>query len=167
MFVRQLNKRFYSLFSGYTETENAPFTAENAAKFLGDASRVRCRDYVYRLTSSHYTVTETTTSNWFFVLTNAAVFFPFKDVEKTPRIEIEFLDSVSSSPFGAPVEEDPGVPAPLVFGREGLKRFEEYKNLFYVLGDRVNVRCKALTVDGEPFRGYVLLSGVEVNLKGA
>lgn len=167
MFVRQLNKRFYSLFSGYREKEHGVFTAENAAKFLVDARLVRCKDYVFYLSSSHHATTLTTTSNWFFVLTNAAVYFPFKNVREFPKTEIEFLDSVCTSPFGAPVEYDPGVPSPLVFAREGLGRFEEYKNLFYVLGDHINLRVKAHPVDSEPFMGAVLLSGVEVNLEGA
>lgn len=169
MFARQLLERFSSLFAGYRDTERGTFDAPRAARFIGDAKRVRCKDYIYKLpidNGAPVGVNITTTPNWFFILTNAAVYFDGLTGQNSPLVKIKFPDSVVDSPF-ADVIGFEGVPASLVFGREGGERFEEYKNLFYVMGDRVN-----LTVDLKPAAstycyGYLLLSGVELNLLGA
>lgn len=167
MSIKQLNARFAELFSGYSETEDGPFTAASAARFLGESRLVRCKDYIYEVRSDKPGRIVTTTSNWFFVLTNAAVYFPFKDVGDYPRIELDFIDSVVKSPFADRIGEPEGVPAPLIFGREGRGRFEEYKNLYYCMGDRVNIRVKAHATNNDAYRGFVLLSGVEVDVMGA
>lgn len=166
MFVRQLNKRFYSLFSGYREDVDGPFNAVNAAKFIGDARRVRCADYVYKYTlnGGRITRTETTHANWFFILTNAAAYTENTEVANLPEIALDFQDSVQATPFVTAVEKAGAVPSNLVFGREGVGRYEEYKNLFWVLGDRINVSVQVNPVNNTPCRSYVLLSGVEIDL---
>lgn len=168
MFVRQLNARFAALFSGYREEEHGVFNAENAALFLGDARRVRCKDYVYALdivNGVQVTKNLTTTANWFFILTNAAVWFDGLTGSNSPDVRINFPDNVVNGPFAYAIDKR-GVPASLVFGREGGDRFEEYKNLFYVMGDRVNIEVTATPAAGTYCHGYVFLTGVEVDLKG-
>lgn len=168
MFVRQLNARFAALFSGYREEERGPFNAESAARFLGDARRVRCKDYVYKLdivNGAPVSENLTTTANWFFVLTNAAVFFEGLTGANSPQVRLTFPDNVVNGPFAYALDKR-GVPASLVFGSEGRARYQEYKNLFYVLGDRINVDVSITPAAGTYCHGYVLLTGVEVDLQG-
>lgn len=168
MFVRQLNNRFAHLFAGYKESENGVFNAVNAARFLKDAKRVRSKDYVYKLnlTGSDVTVEETTTPNWFFILTNAAVYWDVKTTAALPKVSVKFPDSVVDTTFATDIRDNGAVPSAVVFGREGVGRFEEYKNLFYVMGDRVTATVKAEPVTNDYYHGYVLLTGVELDLSG-
>ena len=168
MFVRQLNARFAALFSGYREEERGAFNAERAAAFLGDACRVRCKDYVYKLdivNGAAVSENITTTANWFFIITNAAVYFEGLTGANSPNVRLSFPDNVVNSPFASVIGRE-GVPASLVFGREGAGRYEEYKNLFYVMGDRINIDVAAIPAAGTYCNGYVLLTGVELDLKG-
>lgn len=168
MFVRQLNNRFAHLFAGYKESENGVFNAENAARFLKNARRVRCKDYVYKVDLNHgeSEIEETTTPNWFFILTNAAVYFDAPTTKAFPKVSIKFPDSVIDTTFGTDIRDAGAVPSAVVFGREGLGRFEEYKNLFYVMGERVTATVKVEPVTVDPYHGSVLLTGVEIDLSG-
>ena len=168
MFVKQLNAGLSQLFAGYSEKEHGVFNAKNAARFLGDAKRVRCKDYVYYLPIENGAYVEknvTTTANWFFVMTNAAVYFDGLSGSNSPLINLSFPDNVVDTPFATQIGRA-GVPASLVFGGEGGKRYEEYKNLLYVMGDRINMTVKCTPAASTYCHGYVLITGVEVDLKG-
>lgn len=169
MFVRQLNARFASLFSGYREETHGRFTAETAARFIGDAKLVRCKDYVYKYdveNGGKISANVTTTPNWFFILTNAAVYFEGVTGANAPLVRLTFPDNVVNTPFSTNVQND-GVNSKLVFAYEGGGRYEEYKNLFYVMGDRVNVTVDIDAAAGVYSHGFVLLSGVELDIMGA
>lgn len=168
MFCRQLNRRFDALFTGYRE--KGKFTAEDAVKLAGDCKRVRGKDYIFSFdvspgSSVEHTVT--TTANWFFILTNAAVYFDSVDPDEFPRVEFDFIDSVVKSPFSENIEYPDGVPTGAVFAYEGKNRFQEYKNLFYVLGDRVNISVRCIPTVSKYSHGYVLLNGLELDLSEA
>ena len=166
MFVRQLNARFASLFAGYRDSERGAFDSEKAARFIGDARRVRCKDYIYNLdivNGAPVGENITTTPNWFFIMTNAAVYFDGLAGANSPLVRLRFPDNVVNSPF-ADILGVQGVPASLVFGREGGERFEEYKNLFYVMGDRINMRVDVTPAAATNCHGYLLLTGVEIDL---
>lgn len=166
MQVRSLQQRFAQLFSGYNVKEQGPFTCEQAAKFVRESRHVRAHDYVFSFdvdgTVQEQTVT--TVPQWFFILTNAAVYFDRTSGQVFPDVSITFPDAVGSTPFGTSREAAGNVPSKLVFATEGADRFEEYKNLFYVLGDRVNITAKVVPPAGYKFHGSILLSGVEIDL---
>ena len=171
MFVKQLNERFAKLFSGYNELEHGVFNAVNAIKFIGDSKRVRCKDYIFSVdieNGGQYSKELTSTANWFFILTNAAVWFDFdyRTAANAPRVRLTFPDNVVNHPFGLADIKADGVSSVLDFGREGLGRFEEYKNLIYIMGDRINMQCDVFANSGIYAHGAVLLTGVEVDLKG-
>lgn len=166
MFARQLIERFTNIFSGYREDKDGPFTAELAEKFLHDFRRVRNKDYIFSfgIDGTEQERTITTTCKWFFILTNAAVWFdaPVKD---WPDIKLVFPDCVATLPFSNEIKKAGEVPAALAFGREGAGRFEEYRNLYYVLGDQINVQI-TVKPHGKQMNGSVLLCGVELDLEG-
>ena len=169
MFCRQLNARFSALFAGYKDLERGAYDTAAARKFINEAGRVRCKDYVFKLpieNGGRVSREFTTTANWFFILTNAAVWFEGLTGTNAPRVTIDFPDYPVNTPFGTAIEYDNAVPAPLVFGSEGGEHFEEYKNLFYLLGDRININAGAKSAAGTYCHGYILLTGLEIDLNG-
>lgn len=140
------------------------FSDEQRDKILFDAKRVRQKDYLLKFDledSQIHADTVTTTANWYFVLTNAAVLSSEKGVD----IGVKFQNFYPTSPFGTKPEDMNNVPSNLVFGREGLSRFEEFKNLYYSLGERVTINVEAKNNSGKPTRIYVVLNGLEINLQ--
>lgn len=164
MLERSLQQRIAQLFTGYRE--RGTFTVEDARKFLREARHARAKDYVFNFNVNGSTVENTiqTAPKWFFIMTNAAVWFDETSGPVFPDIEITFPDGVGSAPFGTDREAAGAVPSKLVFATEGRGRFEGYKNLFYVLGDRVNIRARVIPAAGSKFHGAVLLNGVEVDI---
>lgn len=166
MFVRQLNRRFASVFSGDCGREI--MTREQAARVLADSKKVRCKDYVYNIetTGAPLHTTHTTTANWFFILCNASLWLdPNHSTDCGARVTFEDCP-VKRALTNVDISESDIVPAALVFGEQGRGgRFEEYKNLFWVLGDRINVTIDTYTA-GNAARGALLLSGVEIDLSG-
>lgn len=166
MFVRQLNRRFVSVFSGDWVREI--LTREQARRILADSKKVRCKDYVYNVetTGAPVHVTHTTTANWFFILCNASLWLaPEHAQDIGARVTFEDCP-VKRAIINVDISDADIVPAALVFGQQDRGgRYEEYKNLFWVLGDRINVTIDAYT-GGNAARGQLLLSGVEIDLSG-
>ena len=150
-------------------------TRDNIA-YMG--KRVRSKDYIYEFISdgsgAMLEQVETTTARWKFLLTGAAIYMPehmYMVTGAWPRIGLNFESCASLSPFRA---EDPNdlntVLSSLVFGREGQiitlganHHFEEYKNLYYLLDQRVNIRVTAKpTYALFKYKFYVILTGLEI-----
>lgn len=163
MFARSLQQRFFALFSGYRDREQGNFTPELARKFINESRTVRAVDYVidFDINGGNIEKTIQTRPKWFFILTNSAVWF---DNGALPDIELTFPDGVGATPFGTQMEALGSVPCKPVFACEGRGRFEEYKNLFYVLGERSSLRVKVSPTSVTKFHGAVLLNGVEIDL---
>lgn len=138
-------------------------------KLLYDSQRVRNSDYIIYFDSNGTTSKQSkeviTRSNWFFILTNAACWFDVGIVD-FPELGIKFQDVKPNSPFRA--EDTPGAPvlSSLAWGRESasLPHFEEYKNLFFPLGQRIALEVNLKPVNNNPIRGAVMLTGIEINL---
>lgn len=163
MFVRQLNKRFYNLLTG-GDREN--ITRAKAREIVANGRHVRCKDYVWNFETASGVVetTITTTANWFFIMSNASVWLDDSSQAADISVKIIFEDSVQETPVTSPAVQDSNfVPASLALSLQSAGgRFEEYKNLFWALGDRVNVTIKVKT-SGEPARGVICLTGVEID----
>lgn len=128
---------------------------------------VRSVDYVFAFdVKNNYAQTQScvTRANWLFILTNAACYWDSLSINQLPKVAVEFKNYVPKTPFNTVAEDWGAVPCNLVFGREGVGRFEEYKNLFYVLDQRF-----VISLDVKPnlaySRGHVILSGVEISLE--
>lgn len=167
MFEKSLQQRFAQLFSGYNVRERGPFTCEQARKFVRESRHVRAHDYVYNFDIVNGVSEERsvmTEPKWFFILTNAAIYCDKTSGEVFPDVAITFPDAVGSTPFGTSLEMDGAVASKAAIATEGGSRFEPYKNLFYVIGETVNMRVKIFPPAGASFHGSVLLSGVEIDL---
>lgn len=163
MFVRQLNKRFYNLLTG-GDREN--ITRANAREIVANGRHVRCKDYVWNFETSGGIVetTITTVANWFFILANTSVWLDDSSQAADIDVKIIFEDSVQATPVTSQAVQDSNfVPASLALSmQEAGGRFEEFKNLFWALGDRVNITIKVKT-NGEPARGVICFTGVEID----
>lgn len=138
-------------------------------EILFTAKRVRAKDYILPFDIYDGRIETrgvTTTANWYFVLTGAAVFFENCPASDIPKIGVKFQDFTPSSPFGTVAEDLNDVNAALVFGREGLPagRWEEFKNLYFSLAQRITINVEAIPKNAEPLRGWVILTGLEFNL---
>lgn len=145
------------------------FSEEQRDKILFTAKRVRAKDYILKFDVYDGKIETrgiTTTANWYFVLTGAAVFFEDVPGANYPKVGIKFQDFTPSTPFGTVPEDMGNVNANLVFGREGrpLGRWEEFKNLYFSLAQRISINVDVLPSNGEPLRGHVILTGLEFNL---
>ena len=145
-------------------------SAAQRDKILFDAKRVRAKDYVLNFTLRDGQITTrgvTTTANWYFILTGAAVYFEGANDTDLPKIGIKFQDFTPTSPFGTVPEDLGDVNAALVFGREGLPagRWEEFKNIYFSLAQRITIHVEAMPANNEPLRGSVVLTGLEFNLQ--
>lgn len=152
------------------------FGDEQRDKILYEAKRVRVKDYLLTARidegGQFYQNTVTTTANWYFVLTGAkywAETFPYEDTTgEFPRIGLKFENFYPTSPFGTEAENMGMVQSRLVFG-ENKTRFEELKNLYYSLGERVTMSAifKQTTAQNTlgACRVHLLLTGLEFNLQ--
>lgn len=163
MFVRQINKRIYNILTG-GDREN--ITCAKAREIVANGRHVRCKDYVCNFVTAGGVVenTITTTANWFFILANTSVWLDDSSQAADIDVKIIFEDSVNETPVSSPnVQDSNFVPAALALSMQHKGgRFEEFKNLFWALGDRVNVTIKVKT-SGEPARGVVCFTGVEID----
>lgn len=146
------------------------YSEDQRDKILFDAKRVRAKDYILPFDIYDGQVTTrgvTTTANWYFILTGAAVFFEDTAAAGLPKIGIKFQDFTPTSPFGTVAEDLGDVSASLVFGREGLPacRWEEFKNIYFSLAQRITINIEAIPPSSDPMRGYVILTGLEFNLQ--
>lgn len=166
MFVRQLNKRIYNLFTG-GDREN--ITRAKAREIVANGRHIRCKDYVFNFATAGGVVetTITTTANWFFILANTSVWLDDSSQAADIDVKVIFEDCVNETPVTSPAVQDSNfVPAALALSMQHAGgRFEEFKNLFWALGDRVNVTIKVKT-SGEPARGVVCFTGVEIDTAG-
>lgn len=138
-------------------------------QILFDAKRVRSVDYIFNFDITDgqlHTRGVTTTANWYFILTGAAVFFENTAAADLPKVGVKFQNFTPSSPFGTIPEDLGAVNACLAFGREGLPlgRWEEFKNIYFSLAQRVTINVETLPKNAEPLRGHVILTGLEMNL---
>lgn len=162
MFVRQLNKRIYNLLTG-SDREN--ITRAKAREIVAQGRHIRCKDYVYNFETAGSVVetTITTAANWFFILANTSVWLDDSSQAADIDVKIIFEDSANETPVASPSVHDSNfVPAALALSMQRGGRFEEFKNLFWVLGERVNVTIKVKT-NGNAARGVICLTGVEVD----
>lgn len=149
-------------------------------EILYNGKRIRSKDYIFDFdVLSPPKVQEkvvTTTARWLFLLTGAAVyneetFYTFN----TAKVGINFESVASLSPFRGDVPADLNtVINELVFAREGQHlpfmvnhHFEEYKNLYYLLDQRVNIKVTIKPTLVIPYRLHVILTGLEIYQGGA
>lgn len=132
------------------------------------ARRVRGCDFVYNFDVANgefINKTVTTRSNWFFILTNAAVYWDTTDINNLPRVSIDFPNYSPSSPFSSEIKELLTVPTKLVFGSEdSAGRYEEPKNILYALGKTFSIGVSVKPNPAQYVRGCVLLSGLEIDV---
>lgn len=163
MFVRQLNKRIYNLLTG-GDREN--ITRAKAREIVANGRHIRCKDYVYNFETAGGVVetTITTTANWFFILANTSAWLDDSSQAAAIDVKVIFEDSANETPVTSPAVQDSNfVPAALALSMQHSGgRFEEFKNLFWALGERVNITLKVKT-NGKPARGVICLTGVEVD----
>lgn len=162
MFVRQLNKRIYNLLTG-SDREN--ITRAKAREIVAQGRHIRCKDYVFNFETAGGVVetTITTTANWFFILANTSAWLDDSSQAADIDVKIIFEDSANETPVASPSVQDSNfVPAALALSMQRGGRFEEFKNLFWVLGERVNVTIKVKT-NGNAARGVICFTGVEID----
>ena len=142
-------------------------------EILRRAKNVRSVDYIapFNIVNGEANTRDIVTrAKWRFILTNASCFFENMSAADFPKIAVNFPYFVPKSPFNTPAEDVGAVPASIVFGREGLtgkmQHFEEQKNLYYTLDQRFVIEIDLKAKAGQYGRGYVLLSGLEVDISG-
>ena len=166
--IKQFDETIWDYLLGTRKNRRLTSNGE-VLQLLYDSQRVRNTDYIIYFDSKDTLAKQSkeivTRANWFFILTNAACWFD-TGVSDFPKIGVKFSDVTPNSPFRS--EDIPGGPvlSKLDFGRETetLPHFEEYKNLFWSLGQRIAIELKLEPVNTNPIRGAVVLSGIEINL---
>ena len=166
--IKQFDETIRDYLLGPSKTRRLTSNGE-VLKLLYDSQRVRNTDYIIYFDSNGTTAKQSkeivTRANWYFILTNAACWFDV-GVDAFPKLGVRFADISPNSPFRA--EDTPGGPvlAKLDWGRESddLPHFEEYKNLYWALGQRIAINVDFKPLTSGPIRGAVLLSGIEINL---
>lgn len=148
-------------------------TREKQAAYLDRTRSVRSSDFVFNLDVVNgvcVTRSVVTRSNWFFVLTNAAVYWEGVPVNDFPRLGIEFPMYTPSTPFNSEYKELNTVPSRLVFGCQDVEgkmnHYEEEKNVLYCLGKTFVVNLDVKAKPAQYARGYVVLSGLEIDVDG-
>ena len=146
-------------------------TREQQERVLSASKKVRSVDYIFNfdvVNGAAKQASNVTRANWLFLLTNAAVYWDSFSVSDFPKVSVKFPYYSPDSPFSTPVEDWGAVPSNLVFGREGLTgkngHFEEYKNLYYILGQRFVIQCDVKAAAGQYGHGSVILTGLEIDL---
>lgn len=180
--------KYFEYLTGRRRRGGLVLDTETQKKIIGDAKKIRSKDYIFSF-DIDYTdpgsftrvmeKTVTTTARWKFLLTGAAVYCGLYDdigfdggiyANMFDKVAIHFESAASLSPFRA---EDPqdlnAVLSNLVFARECPltlnvnKHFEEYKNLYYILDQRVNIRVTRVPNSNiVAHRLHVVLTGLEI-----
>lgn len=164
--VKTLSERLQAFFTG-VKPGAAVLTPEKQKEIQKAAKAVRSKDYIFNFDipngGSSGEIVVTTTANWFFVLTGAAVHFV--EAAGDPSIRLTYQDFAPSSPFKSTPQELNAVPANVVFAKEHQTggRFEEFKNLWYVLGQRIVINAECFC--NGPTRGSLILTGLEFDLQ--
>lgn len=143
-------------------------------RILDTAQKVRSKDYVFPVTIKEGFVSvipdATTTARWFFMVTGIATYWENPGVLQ-PRVRIGWRPFVNETCFNTEPEYLDAVDPDLVFGREFHKEnvnftnlhFEEYKNLYYSLAQRVNLSVDIVlpSYSVATQRGAVIVTGLE------
>lgn len=144
-------------------------------EILYKAKRVRSKDYIFNFTAPSGTTQEqtvTTTARWKFICTGIAFDADNDYIRATlpPTIGVKFESLASVSPFrNADPSEMNRVRAGMVIPMEGKKEiyfpnchFEEYKQLFAVLDQRVNITVSFKAGSAPDYHATVIITGIEV-----
>ena len=162
--VTTLIERLTAFFTGVKP--GARVLSREAQKAIeASAKRVRSKDYVFCFElpngGESHEIIDITTAGWFFILTN--VTYWRADGDGSERVKISFKNFVPDLPIASDLPFN-SYPAPLVMGSQNSGRFEEAKNLWYVLGERIALSCEAYAAQGTPTKSYIMLSGIEIDL---
>ncbi|MBO4708027.1 MAG: hypothetical protein J5594_05695 [Elusimicrobiaceae bacterium] len=148
-------------------------------QILYNAKRIRSKDYYLTATiledGQIDVETVTTTANWYFVLT-AVRFggdYSFLTNPETPFVGIKFENFYPSTCLNGPRDLREIIPARFmsVGTVEGKFRYEEFTNLFYMLGERVTISAvfNKDNLGQEPDKSTKLefiFTGLEFNFQG-
>ena len=142
-------------------------------RVLDTAQKVRSKDYVIPLTIKEGVVSvipdATPTARWFFMLPGIACDWEVNGAQ-APRVRVGWRPFVNETCFNTEPEFLDAVNTDLVFGREYFfdrqalihKHFEEYKNLYYSLAQRINLTVDVIpSVATQNERGAVIVTGLE------
>ena len=158
----------------FTSIKDGRIIKDRAAQLeaVRAARRVRSKDYIFDFdlhgANDRSREVVTTAAGWFFIMTGAAVHFEDLTPAQFPRVAVKFPMFCPDTPFDTENGFLEAVPGGLVFGREGAAglHFEEYKNLFYPLGDTFTVAAEALNDTSiNDMRGALVITGVEIDVK--
>lgn len=178
--IKSFNKSIFEELTGLKPGHVVHNVAE-VSKIISCCKKVRTKDYIFNLeckAGGTARDTATTTANWYFMLTNASVYwdvdFGQNSIERYPRVSVKFTPFVPDSPFNTEPEYLNAVPSNLVFGRSGAYgydinafqqlyriHFEEAKNLLYCLWQRITFEVEAFAEPEQNVRGAVMLTGLE------
>ena len=171
------------IFQGLTGIKPGRLVLSEAERdeIIYTAKRVRSKDYVFNFTpetpilgqpSRTYEKTVTTTARWKFICTGVAFDADNDYIRATtpPTIGIRFDSLASQTPFAS---DNPArmnrVLSQLVIPMEGKKEqyfpgchYEEYKNLFFVLDQRVNITVSLQAGSVADYHATVIMTGIEV-----
>ena len=167
--VTTLSERLQAFFTGVKNRPAPIRSREQVVEILRACKRVRAKDYVFDFSLPNGGIGEeklvTTTANWFFVCTGVSSWLEQHNADVWAKVAV--MDFCPDSPFNSVPERRGAYPL-----KSGLSlqlnggRFEEYKNLWYVLGQRVTLGVTAQTAANEPARGAVIVTGLEFDLEG-
>lgn len=179
--LKQFSQKFFQGLTGL-KPGHAVLSKDEQKKILATCKNIRQKDYIFPLTIEGGTPARsmvTTTANWYFLLCNAAVYWEDNvynlETKDYPRVSVKFTPFVPDSPFKTTPDELDAVRSNLVFGREmaycsvggvgDFIHFEEYKNLYYSLWQRITFDVEAFpAVVNQNARGWLILSGLEFDL---
>lgn len=170
--LKSFTEKFYQ---GLTGIKNGNFVlnSQEQRKIIDTAQKVRAKDYVFPVTIKNGVVSvipdATTTARWFFMLTGIACYWEING-GVAPRVRVGWRPFVNETCFNTEPEYLDAVNPDLVFGREFYYEnqgkvhlhFEEYKNLYYSLAQRINLTVDVLpSVATQNERGAVIVTGLE------
>ena len=170
--LKSFTEKFYQGLTGIKPGHLVNDESEQAGIWAA-AQNLRCKDYVFPVTVKAGVVTTipdaTTTARWFFLVTGVATYWE-RGGRDAPRVKIGWKPFVNETCFNTEPEYLDAVTPSLVFGREFYEdpisslnlHFEEYKNLYYSLNQRVTLSVDVIpTFSGQYDRGAVIISGLE------
>lgn len=177
--LKSFSEKFFQGLTG-KKPGDLVLTDARRDEIIYNGKRVRSKDYIFDFdVTAPAKVQEkvvTTTARWLFLMTGAAVYNEetFYRINSA-KVGINFESVASLSPFRGDVPADLNtVINELVFAREGQHlplmvnhHFEEYKNLYYLLDQRVNIKVTIKPTLATDYRMHVLLTGVEIYQGGA
>lgn len=177
--LKSFSEKFFQGLTG-KKPGDLVLTDARRDEIIYNSKRVRSKDYIFDFdVTAPAKVQEkvvTTTARWLFLMTGAAVYNEETIYRiNSAKVGINFESVASLSPFRGDVPADLNtVINELVFAREGQHlplmvnhHFEEYKNLYYLLDQRVNIKVTIKPTLATDYRMHVLLTGIEIYQGGA